>query len=148
MYGMSIVPGDYDNDGDLDYFMSNIGKNSLLKNNLKDGFCEVVDSVGLGGVMVVESLTGTSWSSLFFDYDSDGDLDLYIAKGNVENYIPKAVVLDPNQLFENTGDGRFIENKKNSGVDCPLSHRGAATIDFDNDGDLDIVCLLYTSRCV
>lgn len=138
MYGMSIAPGDIDGDGDLDFFISNIGKNILLENN-NGVFKNVSDTNGFADAVVKDGLPGTAWSALFFDLDGDGDLDLYLAKGNVENYIPKAVILDPNQLYENIGNGKYKEIKNNTGLDCPLSHRGAALIDFDNDGDMDIV---------
>ena len=139
MYGMSIGIGDYDNDLDLDYFISNIGKNILLKNEMNGTFKNATKAVNLDNEFVSDSMPGTSWSSLFFDMDNDMDLDLYLAKGNVENYIPKAVILDPNQLFENTANKVFKDISNVSGVNCPLSHRGAALIDYDNDGDMDIV---------
>lgn len=137
MYGMGIGIADIDNDLDLDYLITNIGRNLVLRN--RDGFfSDATDTVGLGNPEVKDGLPGTSWTPLFLDFDHDGDLDLYISKGNVENYIPKAVINDPNQIFENR-KGYFVDVSQGSGVDCPLSHRGAAMIDFDNDGDLDIV---------
>jgi hypothetical protein len=137
MYGMGIGVGDVDNDLDLDLFITNIGRNVLLRNG-QGRFTDATDTIGLGDPVVKDGLPGTAWSPLFFDMDHDGDLDLYLAKGNVENYIPKAVIKDPNQLFENR-KGHFVEVSAGSGVDCPLSHRGAALIDFDRDGDLDII---------
>ncbi len=138
MYGMGIGIGDFDNDLYLDYMITNIGKNLFLRNNNGEFFEDITDTIGLGNEIVSEGLPGTSWSGIFFDMDNDGDLDIYIAKGNVENYIPKAVIKDPNQLFLNQ-NFHYQDISSLSGLNDIISHRGAATIDYDNDGDMDII---------
>jgi enediyne biosynthesis protein E4 len=137
MYGMGIGPGDYDRDGDLDYYITNIGQNYLL-NNSGGKFTDAAEKLGLSSKMVNDSLYSTSWSGLFFDYDNDGELDLYLNKGNVLAVTPKTAILDPNKLFINKA-GKFSDVSAGSGIDDPLSHRGAALLDFDHDGDLDLV---------
>lgn len=137
MYGMGIGQGDYDRDGDLDYYLTNIGQNYLM--NYQDGkFVDVAKDMNMDLTFVRDSIRGTSWSGLFFDMDFDGDLDLYVSKGNVAALVPKTSIKDPNVLFENK-DGVFQDVSANSGVDDLLSHRGSVIFDYDHDGDLDIV---------
>ena len=137
MYGMGIGQGDYDEDGDLDYYVTNIGRNCLFENN-KSLFKEVAKELQLDNTYVYDSVMGTSWSGLFFDVEFDGDLDLYISKGNVATLVPKAVLSDANKFFINN-DGSFNDVTSGSGVGDILSHRGAIIFDYDHDGDLDIV---------
>jgi hypothetical protein len=138
IYGMGIGPGDYDNDGDLDYFITNIGGNFLLKNS-SEKFIDQATELNLENMVVEDSLPGTGWSGIFFDMDNDGDLDLYVAQGNVEAFLPKAAIKDPNKLYQNTGSGTFTDISAESGLNDIISHRGAALIDYDHDGDMDIV---------
>lgn len=137
MYGMGIGSGDYDFDGDLDYYVTNIGNNYLFNNNAGI-FTDVAGELNLQIGVVQDSLRGTSWSGLFMDYDFDGDLDLYVSKGNILALVPKTVVKDPNKFYLNE-NGEFVDVSQYSGVDDMLSHRGSVVFDFDHDGDLDIV---------
>lgn len=137
MYGMGIGQGDYDGDGDPDYYITNIGQNSLYRN---DGttFHDVAMDLGIDISFVYDSVRGTSWSGLFFDADFDGDLDLYVSKGNVLTLVPKTVIKDKNRFFLNE-NGQFNNHSFEAGLDDLLSHRGAVITDFDRDGDLDII---------
>lgn len=137
MYGMGIGVGDVDEDGDLDYYITNIGRNYLFKNQ-NGSFQEVGLDYGVDLTYSRDSILGTSWSGIFFDLDFNGDLDLYVSKGNILTFVPKTVIADPNQLFVQK-NGQFINVSSVSGIDDPLSHRGAAYLDFDRDGDLDLV---------
>lgn len=140
IYGMGIAIGDYDKDGDMDYFISNIGGNKLLKNNRSDGsFINVAAELNLENKIVEDSLPGTGWSGVFFDMDNDADLDLYVAQGNVEAFLPKAAIKDPNKLYLNNGNGEFDDISNQSGLNDSISHRGAAYIDYNHDGQLDII---------
>jgi enediyne biosynthesis protein E4 len=137
MYGMGIGQGDYDQDGNMEYYITNIGQNYLLK--YENGiFTDKAMDLGIDLTFVRDTIRGTSWSGLFFDMDFDGDLDLYVSKGNVAALVPKTSVKDPNVLFENR-NGQFIRMSDTSGVNDPLSHRGSVVFDYDHDGDLDIV---------
>lgn len=139
IYGMGIAPGDYDGDGDFDYFITNIGANLHLQNNGSGIFKNIAADLDLENKIVEDSLPGTGWSGLFFDMDNDSDLDLYVAQGNVEAFLPKAAIKDPNKLYENNGHGTFTDISIGSGVNDSISHRGAALIDYDHDGDMDII---------
>jgi hypothetical protein len=137
IYGMGIGQGDYDSDADLDYYITNIGRNFLYQNN-KGSFTDKATELKIDATFVRDSIRGTSWSGLFFDVDFDGDLDLYVSKGNVATLVPKTVIRDPNLFFLNE-KGVFKDVSAGSGVNDVLSHRGSAVFDFDHDGDLDII---------
>lgn len=137
MYGMGIGPGDYDNDGDLDYYITNIGENYLYKNNQSFFSIDTINKIVIDE-WVKDSIRGTAWSGIFLDYENDSDLDLYVSKGNVKSLTPRTVEADPNKFYIND-KGKFIDTSSYSGVNDILSHRGAGLIDIDHDGDLDIV---------
>ncbi len=132
--GMSIIQGsyssapcwgDYDNDGDLDLFMSNYGKNAPAKNFLyrndgNDIFTKIVD----GPIVNEEKCSlGCAWG----DIDNDGDLDLFV--GNDIYY--------KNSLFLNNGDGTFTQDTTSVVTDSSFTY-GAAFADFNKDGFIDL----------
>ena len=137
MYAMCIGAVDYDQDADLDYYVTNIGQNYFLHYDGKK-FVDDAKQTKLDLTYVKDSTRGTSWSSLFFDYEFDGDLDFYLSKGNVLALTPKTAFKDPNKFFINK-NGKFVDVTDSSGVNCVLSHRGAAFLDYDHDGDIDVV---------
>lgn len=141
MFGMGVGPGDYDNDGDMDYYITNIGENALMQNQGNGTFINVAEAAGVKDEFVSDTLRGTGWSGIFFDYDNDMDLDLFVTKGSVGAPLPPTVGIDPNRFFINNGDGTFTESAALLGLNDSLAHRGAAFLDFDRDGDLDLVSL-------
>lgn len=133
--GLSIVQGDYDNDGWIDLFiprgawLGDQGRfpNSLLRNRGDGTFEDVTASAGL--------LT-PAWPCLaaaFCDYDNDGDLDLYV--GN-ERLRPGEYA--PSQMFRNEGDGRFTDVAEEAGLTNDRYARGVSWGDYDRDGDWDL----------
>jgi hypothetical protein len=130
--GMGSAIGDYDNDGDLDWFVSSIadsitpGKigNRLYQNDGNGIFADVTDTAGV-------SAGYWGWGASFGDLDLDGDLDLMHVNGYGRG------VVDPTRLFENLGDGTFREVSTAAGVDDMGDGRGLLLADMDNDGDLD-----------
>ena len=140
---MGIASGDYDADGDEDLFVSNIvGETFVLYGN--DGrasFDDIRARVGLGAPTAAFTGFGTGW----FDYDNDGWLDLFVANGAVNVIEAQRGEKFPfrmrNQLFRNTGKGRFEEASKLGGPAFERAEigRGAAFGDVDNDGDIDVV---------
>lgn len=125
MEGMGLAVGDYDQDMDLDIFVTNTGQPKLLVNRGDTHFEERAVEVGL----VDEN---TTWGTAFLDFDNDGDLDLYAAVGvafGIDN---------PNRLFENQGDGTFT-SVEDHGAAYPRHTVGMATADVDGDGGLDLV---------
>jgi hypothetical protein len=131
--GRSIAWGDYDNDGDLDLFVSRGTDNGSLKqtlyrNNGDGTFTDVTDQSGLG---VIADNRAAAWG----DYDNDGYLDLYVVNSGSDPLGKGA-----NYLFRNNHDGTFTDVASSAGVAVLVTSRGrgAAWGDYDNDGFLDL----------
>ncbi len=147
-YGLGVVVGDYDSDGDLDVYLNNYGPNVLYRNNSDGTFTDVSkkanvvngDKVGAG--------------ACFLDMDKDGDLDLYVAnylkwtydahvpffESGVSVYAnPRFYPPVPDTLFRNNGDGSFTDVSLASGVGQHAGWgMGIVSADYDNDGDTDV----------
>ena len=140
--GMGAAIGDYDNDGDVDWFVSSIWEDSLrsgdawgitgnrMYRNRGDGsFEDVTDDAG-----VRRGFWG--WGSAFADFNNDGHLDLYHVNGYP--FEDDFFLNDPARLFVSAGDGTFVERSAELGADLTGQGRGIVCFDFDRDGDLDI----------
>ena len=140
---MGVTAGDFDNDGDEDLFMTHLDRetNTLYLNDGSANFLDATDRYRLGRV----SLPYTGFGSEWFDYDNDGDLDLFVANGAVR--IEEDQRGDPfpykekNQLIRNDGADGFTDISSAAGPALALREvsRGAAFGDIDKDGDIDIV---------
>ena len=132
---MGGAVGDYDNDGDIDVFLT--GRRSedrapvstLYRNDGLGGF---VDVTAESGDLVAGDISGIHWGNAFFDYDNDGDLDLYVTSEALTE-------ISTNSLFENDGDGTFtrvtdLAFPRNTGP----SGAAAAIGDYNGDGALDV----------
>ncbi|MHC4557236.1 MAG: CRTAC1 family protein, partial [Planctomycetota bacterium] len=142
---MGVDCGDYNNDGWLDFFVTSYQLElAILYRNLGDGvFEDVTMTTGAGA----GTLPNVTWGNTFADFDNDGDRDIFIACGhlqdNVDHYDDVTSYHQSNILLMNTGDGKFIDVSDNSGggMKVKLSSRGAGFDDLDNDGDIDVVIL-------
>jgi len=149
---MGVDAADFDGDGDEDLFMTHLAAetNTIFVNDGTGMFEDATIDTGLG----VPSWSHTSWGTRWFDYDSDGWLDLFIANGAVRTIEALAQQGDPfpfhepNQLFKNLGTGKFEEVTAAAGEEFKRSEvtRGAAFGDVDNDGDPDILLLNNSGR--
>ena len=140
MYGMGIAAGDYDHDLDLDYYITNLGKNVLMENQ-NGVFVDVATPARVESTYADGSSDfATGWGTAFFDIDNDTWLDLFVANGRIPSLpsLPTAMN-DPNKLFLNNGDKTFSDITDQNGVGDPSYGRGMAYSDFDADGDLDFV---------
>ena len=146
MFGMGVAVGDYDLDGSLDLFMTNIGDNVLLKSDA-DGlrFTDTALRAGVGTGSVGDA-DRVAWGAVFFDYDNDGDEDLYVVNGFLE--VPNVVNLkvQPNVLLQNQGNGTFVDVSLGSGAADPGVGRGGVYLDFNDDGCLDLFLANYGQR--
>ncbi|MEE9217508.1 MAG: CRTAC1 family protein [Acidobacteriota bacterium] len=141
--GMGVDFGDYDGDGRLDLFVTNFSHDfATLYHNDGHGFFS--DATFRSG-LVESTLPTLGWGARFFDFDLDGDLDLFVANGHVypevDRYDIGTRYRQMNHLFENDGGGRFIERTAEAGPGLAIlrSSRAAALADFDDDGDSDVL---------
>ncbi|MGB5295930.1 MAG: CRTAC1 family protein [Thermoanaerobaculia bacterium] len=137
-YTKAVAWGDYDNDGDADLYVSNIGTNRLYRNKGDGSFEDVAVAAG------VTEPQGMSFPAWFFDYDNDGWLDLLVTDYSVDmdvvfrSYLGFPTSSGQALLYHNTGDGRFEEVSREIGIRRPILPMGANFGDLDNDGWLDI----------
>ncbi len=158
MFGMGLAVADYNSDGYLDMFVTNIGDNVLLTNDGGAGFRNDAAALGVtfGEFRRQQRVT---WGTVFFDYDNDGHEDLYVASGYLDtDDINRRE--QPNLLFRNNGNGAFDDVSSISGAADWGTGRGVAYADFDGDGCLDLFLVnmgrsaargeparLYRNRC-
>ena len=149
MYGMGVTVADYNNDGFPDILITAVGQNRLFRNTGKGTFIDVTHKSGLGG------RSGVSTSALWFDFDRDGLLDLFICNyvqwspehdvfcsldGRNKSYCtPEAYHGSTCWLFRNRGNGTFEDVTAKSGIfDTTSKSLGVAMLDFDHDGWPDL----------
>jgi hypothetical protein len=140
---MGVDWQDYDNDGDPDLIVTNFQNepNALYRNDGAQGYSYAAFPAGIGEASVPMLGFGVG----FLDHDNDGDLDLFVANGHVQDTLERvdadSPFAQPRQLFENQGDSTFRDLTARSGeaLTRPAVGRGAAFGDYDNDGDVDIL---------
>ena len=144
---MGIDAGDYDNDGDIDLWVSNFSleANCLMQND-GDGYFE---DVTFDTNLADPSFYSLGFGTRFIDFDNDGWLDLLVGNGhiwdNVKEIDPKLSYAQPVQLFHNQGGKQtdyidFTEITTEAGLDkTPYVVRGMLFGDIDTDGDVDVV---------
>jgi hypothetical protein len=150
MYGMGVAVGDYNSDGLPDLLVTAVGQNRLFQNTPGGRFVDVTEKAGLGG------RNGFSTSALWFDFDRDGLLDLFVCNyvkwapehdvfcsvdGKRKSYCtPEAYHGATCWLFRNRGNGTFEDVTARSGVfDTSSKSLGVAMLDYDHDGWPDLL---------
>ena len=142
-YGMGVTAGDYDNDGDVDLYVTNWGGNVLLRNTGNGHFEDVTELAGVGN-------EGWGTAAAFLDLDNDEDLDLFLvnylnwspgsAQDCVHTYCgpnPDDATMD--RLYRNDGDGSFTDISINAGLNAAFGNGlGITGADFNADGLLDV----------
>jgi tetratricopeptide (TPR) repeat protein len=133
-----VVAADYDNDGYVDFYVSNQnGANYLYHNNHNGTFTNIAKQAGVPGV-------GRGFAAWFFDYDNDGWPDLFVAnfslsvEETLQTYLGLPHKGGTLKLYRNLGNGAFRDVTKETGLDKVYMPMGANFGDVDNDGYLDI----------
>ncbi len=143
-YGEGIAVGDIDNDGDLDVYFTNVGRDALYRNEGNGRYTDITEAAGI---------KGEHWttSAAFFDMDQDGDLDLYVvnylryrpgtvcsAADTAPDYCgPRAFPPALDTLYRNQGDGTFVDVTRAAGIDTPGKGLGVVCADLTGDGLAD-----------
>jgi hypothetical protein len=147
-YGMGVAAGDYDNDGNVDLYLTFFGANQLWRNRGDGTFENTTEKAGVGDPR-------WSVSASFFDYDGDGFLDLYVAnyleysygvhktclteRGDRDYCLPHAYRPALHRLYHNQGDGTFRDVSAKAGLgEARGNGLGVLAADLDGDGDLDL----------
>ena len=117
----AVAWGDYDGDGNIDYYLCKRRfLNALYHNNGNGTFSEIGESAGVDHI-------GDSEDAAWGDYDGDGDLDLYVVNREQSN-----------ALYKNDGTGHFTEVACEASIDNTDIGHAASWVDYDGDGDLDL----------
>lgn len=145
--GMGAAVADYDNDGDMDWFVTSIWDpdgvaeanwgvtgNRLYRNIGMGNFEDATDEAGLR-----EGYWG--WGACFADFNNDGHLDIYHENGFTTPFLAEEFHNDPARLFIANGDGTFTESAVSNGLNHTDQGRGISCVDYDLDGDLDILIM-------
>ena len=140
---MGIASYDITGDGYPEVYLTSQGPNSLQTLAAGPDQPNYSDIAIKRGVVATnptgdKSLPSTSWHDEFADVNNDGRIDLFVAKGNVDA-MPNFAIKDPNALFLGQPDGTFVDAAKAAGVYSVASGRGAAVVDLNLDGLLDVV---------
>ncbi len=137
-FSKGVAAADYDNDGYVDFYVSNLnGENFLYHNNHDNTFSEVASKAGVAGPI-------RGFATWFFDYDNDGYPDLFVTsyfisvEETAKTYLDVPHNATTLKLFKNLGDGTFRDVTAQVGLDKVLMPMGANFGDIDNDGFLDI----------
>jgi len=147
-YGMGVAAGDFNNDGCVDLYIANFGRNQMFKNNCDGTFTDVSKATGTDDV-------GWSVSASFVDYDRDGWLDLFVChylnvnldaspgcfnpSGARDYCLPQAFRAQPSHLYHNNHDGTFTDVTAQAGLLHEFGPAlGVVAADFNGDGWPDI----------
>lgn len=146
LWGMGIASRDLDGDGLSEVYLTSMGDQRLqVLSSGADG-PSYLDAPYESGATAHRPYTGgdgrpsTGWHAVFGDVDNDGWSDLFVAKGNVEQ-MPGSAMDDPNNLLMGSADGNFHEMGLQAGVASLHRSRGAALVDLNGDGLLDLAVL-------
>jgi hypothetical protein len=146
IFGMGIASQDLTGDGRPEVYLTSQADNKL-QTLARDGGPSrpsYDDMAQAAGVLATQPYTGgqdlpsTAWHPQFADVNDDGIVDLFVSKGNVESQ-PDYASKDPSNLLLGRGDGTFVESGEAAGIVTFARGRGAALVDLDLDGRLDLV---------
>lgn len=135
---LGVAMGDYDRDGDLDIYVSNVSGPNKLYRNEGHSFTDITKYAK------VESPLNGSYIPLFFDSDSDGDLDLFVSAMSYYEDVVESIessgetYRNPAHLYRNDGNDVFFQRAADAGIARSFGAMGAGAGDLDNDGVADL----------
>ncbi len=145
-FSMGAAAADFDGDGLLDTYSSNIGQNSYLLNNGNGTFTQAVIGSGaeadymIGGPQADGVFLDDNWGIMAWDFDLDQDMDMYVAGSDLFTTFNMPIAeLNPDSVFENDGTGHFTRAEAALGLENTARTRSSIQIDYDGDGDMDVV---------
>jgi hypothetical protein len=140
--GMGVDSADFNEDGWMDLFVTNMDHElyGIYQNKKDETFDDVAAPTGIARATQLMS----GWGLKFFDYDNDGNLDLFVANGHpddlIEKIYPTVFYREPPLLFHNSGSGLVNVSAESGPIFArPMASRGLALGDFDNDGAVDVL---------
>jgi enediyne biosynthesis protein E4 len=140
--GMGVDSADVNQDGWMDLFVTNLNHefDGFYQNRRDETFDDIAAPSGVANATKLMS----GWGLKFFDYDNDGDLDLIVANGHPDDLIEKiydnVTYREPLMLFHNSGKGlQNVTQQSGAVFSRPISARGLALGDFNNDGAIDVL---------
>ncbi len=140
MYAMGIAAGDYDEDGDFDYYFTNIAQNQFFENNGNGTFTNKAPELGLEDTYATDPAKFTTgWGTFFEDVNNDSYLDLFVANGYVNSAIDQDGLRQTDRLFLGNAGHTFDDRSVECGLFFEGLSRGAITADFNRDGKPDIL---------
>ncbi len=140
MYAMGIAAGDYDEDGDFDYYFTNIAQNQFFENNGNGTFTNKAPQLGLEDTYATDPAKYTTgWGTFFEDLNNDSYLDLFVANGYVNSAIDRDGLRQTDRLFLGNAAHTFDDRTVECGLFFEGLSRGAITADFNQDGKPDIL---------
>ncbi len=146
IWGMGIAEADLNGDGRPEYALSSMGDTMLQQlDEDRDAAAPLYRDIAFESKTTAhrpyvgdDSKPSTGWHTQFADFNNDARLDLFIAKGNVEQ-MPDFAEYDPDNLLLGGLDGQFVEVGEAAGIALPKRGRGAVVSDFNADGRLDLL---------
>jgi hypothetical protein len=141
MNTMGIAVGDYDRDGRLDLALSNSYSNVLLRNRGDGTFADMAKEARVTRTYQAAGEHGFTWGLEFADLNLDGWEDLYVGAGylwTLNVWYGARFAAQPNEVYVNAHDGKFLDLSAPSGAADPGQSRGVAVADFNRDGRLDL----------
>ena len=137
MNTMGIAIGDFNRDLRLDLALSNIGANSVLRNNGNGTFTDVAPSVGAARPLQQAAVSSVTWGVGLYDFNLDGWDDLYLAAGNIVRRLGNGAQPE-RALRERRHRQALPRSSAPTGADDPGDSKGVAFADYDHDGRMDI----------
>lgn len=147
-FGMGVAVADYDNDGDLDFYVTSIFDQELFDANGSNTGNKLYQNLGNRKFAEVASVAridraGWTWGAAFFEFDNDGDSDLVVTNGMDtamwDAFLYEDALDDPTILFRNDGDGKFSRFTSEVGIKDTGLGKAIVVLDYNKDGAEDLV---------